>query len=393
MTRRPHLPNWLRPVTATGWLVAALGAAGWLAAWWLGWKELAVLAGACVAALALAVPFTMGKFNLQTALRLEPKRVIVGDRAGGDVVVSNGTSVRSMPMQVELTVGNGVAQFRIPSLAPGASHDELFTVPTQRRAVLQVGPVSSVRGDPLGLLRRERHWEKIEELFVHPHTVRLDRLGSGFLRDLEGQATNDLSPSDIAFHTLREYVPGDDRRHIHWRSSAKLDKLMVRQFVDTRRSELAILISEQRADYLDDEEFEMAVSLAASFGLRALRDEQTVHLVGGERRLPAVSGQSLLDGCSRLDMKDRGAGLSAAVGVANRLAPTATIVAFVTGSEASQADARQAASMLSTRGRLVMFRADSRGTLRRRVIGNLTTLDVPQLSDFERGLLMVLGDR
>ena len=31
--------------------------------------------------------------------------------------------------------------------------------------------------------------------------------------------------SDLAFHALREYVPGDDLRHVHWRSSAKADTL------------------------------------------------------------------------------------------------------------------------------------------------------------------------
>ncbi len=87
------------------------------------------------------------------------------------------------------------------------------------------------------------------DLYVHPRISSLERLGSGFLRDLEGQTTQDLSPSDVAFHTLREYVPGDDRRHVHWKTTARIGKLMVRQFVDTRRSFLSIVISTDPADY------------------------------------------------------------------------------------------------------------------------------------------------
>lgn len=382
--------TWLSPVTAVGWLVAAMSFAGWLAAWRLGWEEAAILAGATLVALVVAVPFTVGRMNLATELRVEPQRVVVGDRAGGQLVVSNPGAVRSMPLEIELSVGLGLAQFNVPSLAPGTAHDELFSLPTVRRAVLPVGPVSSVRSDPLGLVRRERRWPDRKELFIHPHTSRLDRLGAGFLRDLEGQATRDLSPSDIAFHTLREYVPGDDRRHIHWRSSAKLNRLMVRQFVDTRRSELAVLISERSSDYLDEGEFELAVSLAASFGLRALRDEQTVRFIGGDRPLGSVSGQGLLDSCSRLDARPKGGDLLAAVDVANRRAPDSTIVSMVTGSRTDLDLIRQAATRLATRGRILVFRADTAGVLRRRQVGELTTLDVPVLDEFERGLFLVM---
>ena len=88
--------------------------------------------------------------------------------------------------------------------------------------VIPVGPATSVRGDPIGLIRRQVSWAEQTEVFVHPRTTRLEPFGSGLLRDLEGRTTEDVSMSDLAFHTLREYVPGDDRRYIHWRSSAKV---------------------------------------------------------------------------------------------------------------------------------------------------------------------------
>jgi len=381
----------LVPISPLGWLVACMATIGWVAAWRLGWAEMSIVSAAALAALVISIPFTMGRMDLDTHLRLEPKRVIVGDRAGGQLVVRNPGAARSLPISVELAVGRGVAQFSVPSLGPGEAHDELYTLPTLQRAVVQVGPVSSVRSDPLGLVRRERRWPEVEELFIHPRTTRLDRLGAGFLRDLEGQATRDLSPSDIAFHTLREYVPGDDRRHIHWRSSAKLDKLMVRQFVDTRRSELVLILSEYALDYRDADEFELAVSLAASFGLRAIRDEQTVRFVGGERALGSSTGQGLLDSSARLEASAKGGDLVTAASVARRLAPGATIVVLVTGSQADPSRTREAFSKLSTQGRILVFCSDTDGELRRRRIAEATVLDVPALDVFERGLFMVMG--
>ena len=101
-----------------------------------------------------------------------------------------------------------------------------------------VGPASTVQGDPLGIVRRTLRWTDVTELFVHPRTISLESLGAGLLRDLEGETTQEMSMSDLAFHALREYQPGDDRRYIHWRSSAKAGRLLVRQFLDTRRSHL-----------------------------------------------------------------------------------------------------------------------------------------------------------
>src|SRR5690606_1690719 len=120
----------------------------------------------------------------------------------------------------------------------------------------------------------QKDWTEHVELFVHPRTVPLHGSSSGFLKDLEGRPTKDLSSSDVSSHALREYAPGDDRRHVHWKTSARTGTLMVRQFEETRRSHLAVVLSTNAADYDDPEEFELAVSVAGSLGVQALREER-----------------------------------------------------------------------------------------------------------------------
>ena len=66
---------------------------------------------------------------------------------------------------------------RAAGLTPGNAHEELFVVPTSRRGVIQVGPATTVQGDPLGLMRRTLTWTERTELFVHPRTVALESLG------------------------------------------------------------------------------------------------------------------------------------------------------------------------------------------------------------------------
>ncbi len=232
---------------------------------------------------------------MSTRLALTSLRVVVGERVAGELRVENQAQRRQLPFDLELPVGEGAARFAVPSLSSGGVHEELLIIPTERRGVIPVGPASAVRGDPLGLLRRARPAGQRQEIYVHPKTARIERLGRGFLRDLDGVETEVLSNSDLAFHALREYAPGDDRRHIHWRSSARTNQLMVRQFADTRRSHLTLVLSADARDYASDDEYELAVSVVGSIGLRALRDEQQLSVVTAGELLPTRTGQRLLD--------------------------------------------------------------------------------------------------
>ena len=95
------------------------------------------------------------------------------------------------------------------------------------------------------------HWPIDEQVFVHPRTVRPSGALPGFVRDLEGEESTRRAASDLSFHTLREYVPGDDRRFIHWKSTARNGTLQVREFRETHRSLVAVVVSGNRGDFYE----------------------------------------------------------------------------------------------------------------------------------------------
>ena len=356
--------------------------------WRLGWHEFMVIAALGVFALVLALLFTLGRSVLDVDLALDPARVVVGERAGGQVEVRNNSGRRMLPLRVELPVGVAVAAFDVPSLAADASHEDLFVIPTQRRGVITVGPARAVRSDPLGLLRRAVTLSEPLELYVHPRTINLEGIGSGFLRDLEGQTTNDLSSSDVAFHTLREYVPGDDRRYVHWRSSAKSGKLMVRQFVDTRRSHVAVVIDGDPASYADPDEFELAVSIGGSLALRALRDEQTVSTVAAGHTVAGVTPKRLLDSLSAVETKP-GTHLQAAAIQISRIAADASVALMITGSQSAHGDLRAAAARFGPDVKTVAIRASLGAEVAFTPAGGMLLCTVPTLDDLPRLLWAV----
>lgn len=303
-------------VRPLGWLLLAVAAVGLPAAALLGWRELALLAAACLVLLVLALPFLLGRTRVEVRLALEPSRIVAGGSVAAAVHVRNSGGTRMLPTVLELPVGASLHRYGLPALAAGATHEENFTVRTDRRGVIAVGPATTRRGDPLGVCSRDSRWSEVHEVLVRPPLVPLEALGAGLLRDLEGVTTDAVSQSDLAFHALREYVPGDDLRHVHWRSSAKAmasggeSQLLVRQYLDTRRSHATIVVEDDLAAWGDatqrEDAFETGMSVAASLIVRAALDEFETSFFCGDHATSGAEGNLALDTVCRAVPGSRG---------------------------------------------------------------------------------------
>ncbi|MFT3861067.1 DUF58 domain-containing protein [Micropruina sp.] len=394
----------LRPVVATvarvfaavtgfGWTVLALAGLCWLPAVLFGWGELGLAAAVLLAAFAIGCAFTIGRMNLRVELDADPMRVTVGESSAARVRVTNLARTPALPIGLEFPVGAAVGRFTLPPLGADASHDEVVIIPTQHRGVIDLGPVVTQRGDPFGLVRREVTWTERLELFVHPRRVPLEPLGSGLLRDLEGHTTQDTSMSDLAFHTLREYAPGDDRRYIHWRSSAKVASaqgngtFLVKQFLDTRRSHIAVVTDADEAAYADPSEFELAISVGASVAVRALADEMDLTIVCGDHAAQKPIPSLALDTYSRA-----GYGpwtLAQSTGRLNQLAPDASVAILVSGSRSGFAAFARARAHLAPEVHTFAITVVRGGTMALRQASGMTVLTVSTLNDLPRVLLGV----
>ncbi|MFH5823504.1 DUF58 domain-containing protein [Georgenia sp. AZ-5] len=373
----------LRWMSPAGWAAAAAGLPATVAGRHLGWAELVVAGAALLAVLAAALVFTVGRQPYGVDLRLSSARVVVGERAVGAVVVRNTAARPVLPARVELPVGTAEVAFPLPGLPRGGEHEEVFAIPTARRAVIPVGPVRSVRGDPLGLVRRAVSWTQVHELYVHPRTVGLASGAAGLLHDLEGRPSSDITASDLSFHALREYIAGDDRRHVHWRSSARTGTLMVRQFEETRRSQVVVALSRHEADYGDPAELELAVSAAASLGLESFLEEKDLTALTTHEVLPAVSRGALLDALTRLETAGGPRGFVAMARAVSRDLPHASLVVLVCGSGVPVRDLRAAGAVLPAGLRAVAVRAhvQDEGVAS---VGGLTVVTVAELDRLPR---------
>lgn len=386
-------------VTPLGWAMAALVIVGFTAGYALGWLELVAVAWAGLVLLVAALLFLLPHSPLDIRITMPHTRVVVGDRAPGQVVVHNPTRRRLLGTTVEIPVGRGLAEFPVPSLRAGRTFEDVFVVPTSVRGVLAIGPVRTVQGDPIGLLRRESSTAEPVQLFVHPRTIPVPSMSTGFVRDLEGSPTRDVSASDVAFHAVREYVPGDERRHIHWRSSAKAGTLMVRQFEETRRSHITIAISLAAADFATAEEFELAVSVAGSLGVRAIRDARDVSIVASERtpefakrkvyalrRLSTITRTRLLDDLSLVQQAENALTLVDLARVAGESVSGMSVAFLICGTGVANTELRAASTHFPVGVEVVAVVCDPGVAPGLRRVAGLTVLTVGYLDDLAKSL-------
>lgn len=386
-------------VTPLGWSVLAAVPITLGIGYAIGWIELVVVGFALVALILIAFIYLIGRSSITIQLRVAHSRVVAGERATGDVVVSNPGRRRTFGVTVEVPVGTGLAEAALPGLARGATFTHEFGIPTVRRGVVPVGPVRTVRADPIGIVRRELVWTDVAEVFVHPRTISIPSTSTGFIRDLEGNPTRDLSNNDVSFHALREYLPGDERRYIHWKSTARTGTYMVRQFEETRRSHLVIALSLATSDYASDEEFEMAVSVAGSLGARAIRDARTVTVVASEvtpqfakrkvfavKQLSTLTRTRLLDDLAVVERVETALAITDVARVTGEQASGVSVAFLVCGSSATPQELRAASTKFSADVEVVAVVCDPNRPPGLRRVSGLSVLTIGFLEDLQKSL-------
>ncbi|MDH5605858.1 MAG: DUF58 domain-containing protein [Anaerolineae bacterium] len=150
------------------------------------------------------------------------------------------------------------------------------------RGMYTFGPTSLQTSDPFGLYEITIEYPASTTMLVVPPIVPLPTIevATGE-RIVEGHTRSNSPGRTVSAATVREYVPGDDIQSIHWRTSAKLDKLYVRVFDSTPSSEWWIFVDTedvQQAGADENSTIEHSVILAASLADRGLRLGRAVGL-------------------------------------------------------------------------------------------------------------------
>jgi uncharacterized protein (DUF58 family) len=194
---------------------------------------------------------------------ITPTLVAEGEQVQGVLLLTNTSRRWSPPMSAIEQLNSQRVEVPVPSLGPGAEEQRSYNLPTSRRGVYQIGPLTIAHSDPLRLMHSARVHATELQLTVHPKVHPVASFPIGRARDADGPTSSSSPQGGIAFHTIRDYEPGDPPQQIHWRSTARLGTLMVRHNVTPHEPRLVVVLDTSSQPY-DDEAFEEAVRVAAS---------------------------------------------------------------------------------------------------------------------------------
>ncbi len=211
-----------------------------------------------------------------------PERVMAGETFEATIVLENPKSwLAAWVMTVHDAATHGtehllaeVLFFRVP---PRSERAGCYRLRPQSRGRYEFRQLEVTTRFPMGLLQRGVGLEIRQQVLVYP---RLGRLHPAWRRLLQHsmELASHVRPTAGAFqdemHRIREYRPGDDRRLIHWRTSARMNELMVCEYQETRDRNLSIVVDAwlpRPATTEQRDTLERALSFAATVATEYLR--------------------------------------------------------------------------------------------------------------------------
>ena len=162
--------------------------------------------------------------------------------------------------------GGSISPIAVDYIAEQSDIEANIQLTPLRRGYLYFEKTRLAQADPLGLFQAQKSFNHKDKLLVLPKLYKAPKLNFHGKRTYQQGGVNNASTvgDSQELISLRDYRPGDPLRSIHWRSYAKFNKPIVKEYQDEYFIRYGLILD----TYLDNKSeliFEDAVSIAASY--------------------------------------------------------------------------------------------------------------------------------
>lgn len=256
----------------------AAAVVAWIVGRSLGINPLYVVSTACAAVVGGGIAYVrLTTSSVSARRRTTQHRLTAGSRLEVELELRNDGRVPSPTLLVAEQLppgftadGHGVerqARFVLGGLGPGRIATAGYAAVAGTRGRYAVGPLQVRVRDPFGVAERVRRYTQTAEVIVYP---RIEVIGEVRVKGAHLAAgtsdTRRVLAGGDEFYTMREYVRGDDLRHVHWPSTAHRQTLMVRQMEQSWQAHATVFLDSRASAHTPGPtgSLERAVSAAAS---------------------------------------------------------------------------------------------------------------------------------
>ena len=180
-----------------------------------------------------------------------------------------------------------------PVIQPQGSVQYLGETRFARRGRYTFRKLRTASRFPFGFFVKARDFPVEAECICYPAVRPVDQLDMSIV-DILGAHQRLERGTGTDLYTIRDYVPSDSARHVHWKATAKTAALKTREFA-AEESRHIVLAFDRRGYPADAELFEELVSRAASLAFDLTKSGVTVTVVSDEWESPAGNAEAALD--------------------------------------------------------------------------------------------------
>jgi len=242
--------------------------------------------------------------------RRPPPRVFAGQPFLMEIAVENAKPRRaSYSIEIEDLLGDRPIDKKcyFLKIPPGKTQRTSYRHTFARRGLYRLDGFRIATKFPFALFRKSRDTAQPGEVLVYPAIVPVPRPVPQARQ--QGEAISERLGRRGEFFGLREWRDGDDRRDVHWKSTARTGRTMVREYEDelSRRAVVVVdnalpaaTLAAVRADAVDAaveaqlDALERAVSRAASIAAAYLDSGWAVQVVARGEEVPMGYGRPQL---------------------------------------------------------------------------------------------------